>query len=155
MSKTRTKPPRAAGNALIGGAAIGTLSILLVVGLKMLGILEKLDLFVSKSLSAGQMPVFSKFLPPVAVWLGALLFAFGIAFAILNVPGTWRRIMLWLTALVLLAGWAPVLSLAAYAPTVCAPWIAALWSGICALIYARNHRMPCDLVFADPPSGKK
>jgi len=60
------------------------------------------------------------------------------------VAGTWRRLVLWITALVLVAAWAPVLSLAARAPDIGAPFTAVLWSGVCALVYAGNHRMACD-----------
>jgi hypothetical protein len=56
---------------------------------------------------------------------------------------------LWISALVLVAAWAPVLSLAAHAPEIAAPWITTLWSGICGLIYAANHHMACD----DKPSS--
>jgi hypothetical protein len=83
-------------------------------------------------------------LPEWAVWLAVVLLAFGLTFAILNVAGTWRRVVLWITTMALVAAWAPVLSLAARAPDVAAPLIAVIWSGVCALVYAGNHRMPCD-----------
>jgi hypothetical protein len=62
----------------------------------------------------------------------------------LATPGGWRRFVLWITSVVLVSAWAPVLSLAAHAPEISAPWIAAVWSGVCALVYTANHRMPCE-----------
>ncbi len=125
-------------------AAIGLLSALLVGGLGALGILEQVNRMISNTVSQGKWMVFPNALPAWVLWLAAVLFAFGLAFSILNVPGTWRRVMLWITAVLVVAGWAPVLGLAAYAPEIAAPLIATLWSGLCALVYAGNHRMPCD-----------
>jgi hypothetical protein len=52
--------------------------------------------------------------------------------------------LLWLSAVILVAAWAPVLSLAARAPDIAAPLVATIWSGICALVYVSRHRMPVD-----------
>ena len=90
------------------------------------------------------MEKFPKHLPGWSIWLMTAVFAFGLAYAMLNTPGTWRRVMLWITALTLVAAWAPVLSLAAHAPEITAAWVATLWSGVCALVYTTHHRMPCD-----------
>ena len=141
---SRTTQPRPVGHVLLPAAAIGSLSILLVAGLDLLGILARADLVVSGLMSQGKSGAFPRSLPDWSVWLATVFFAFGLACAVLNVPGTWRRWILWITALVLVAGWAPVLSLAARAPEIGAPLIATLWSGICALVYAGNHQMPCD-----------
>ncbi|MES2657212.1 MAG: hypothetical protein V4689_01275 [Verrucomicrobiota bacterium] len=132
-------------------SAIGSLSILLVAGLGVLGVLDRLNSWVSNMVSHGKAVNFPKALPGGLVWLVAVGFAFGISFSILNVPGIWRRVMLWLTALVVVAGWAPVLSLAAHAPDIGAPWIATLWSGVCSLVYARGHRMACDGISQKTP----
>lgn len=131
-------------------AAIGSLSILLVAGLSALGLLYPVDRMIAGWVGQGGKVVFPKSLPDGLLWLAAVIFAFGLAFAILNVPATWRRVVLWLTTLALIAGWAPVLGLAAHAPQISGPFIAALWSGVCALVYAGNHRMPCD----DTPETK-
>ena len=135
---------RPAGHVLVPAAAIGSLSTLLAAGLGALGILSRVNLAVSKLISQGKPAVFPKSLPEWSVWLATVLFAFGLAFSILNVQGTWRRVMLWITTMVIVAGWAPVLGLAAHAPEIGAPFIAAVWSGVCAMVYAGNHRMPCD-----------
>lgn len=136
--------PHPVGHVPLPAAAIGLLSVLLVAGLGLLGILDQVDLTISNIVSQGKWMAFPKALPAWALWLATVLFAFGLSFTILNVPGTWRRVMLWITAVLVVAGWAPVLGLAAYAPEVAAPLIATLWSGLCALVYAGNHRMPCD-----------
>ncbi len=129
---------------LVPAAAIGALSILLAVGLDVLRILEPVDRMISKLVSQGTIQNFPKALPVWSVWLATVVLAFGLSFAILSVAGTWRRLVLWITSMVLVAGWAPVLALAAHFPDIGAPFIATLWSGVCALVYASSHRMACD-----------
>ncbi len=141
-SPTESGPPRPPGHVLLPAAAIGSLSIVLAIGLQALGILGRLNAAVARSLSGAD--DLSKSLPAWVVWLIAMFCAFGISFAILSVPGTWRRVVLWVTALVLVGGWAPVLVLAAREPEIGAVMVAAGWSGICALVYASRHRMACD-----------
>lgn len=127
-------------------SAIGGLSVVLAVGLAVLGPLDRLNLLAAALVSRGGREGFPKQLPEWAIWLAAIVLAFGLAFAILSTPGTWRRLLLWISAVVLVAAWAPVLSLAAHAPSVGAPWVATLWSGFCAIIYASRHHMACDVV---------
>lgn len=135
---------RPTGHVLLPASAIGGLSVVLAVGLALLGMLDRMDAGIAAMLTAGQERSFPKELPEWVVWLATVVFAFGLAFVLLATPGLWRRLILWLTAIVLVAAWAPVLSLAAHAPVIAAPWIATVWSGICAIVYAANHRMACD-----------
>ena len=58
--------------------------------------------------------------------------------------GTADRIVRVVLGVVLVAAWAPVLSLASHAPDISAPWIATIWAGVCAIVYSSNHRMPAD-----------
>lgn len=141
---SKMPPARPIGHVFVPAVGIGSLSILLAAGLGVLGILERFNLMISRLVSEGRTVDFPKALPGWILWMATVFFAVGLAFSILSVPGTWRRVVLWFTALVLIAGWAPVLSLAAHAPEICGPFIATLWAGICALVYAGNHRMPCD-----------
>jgi hypothetical protein len=141
MSKNSQLLPT--GHVLLPALAIGSLALLLAAGLSLLGILGPLNAALGERVMPGA--DFPKSLPVWLLWLATLGFAFGLSFALLNISGTWRRLVLWVTALVLIAGWAPVLGLAAHAPEIGAPWIAALWSGVCALVYAGNHRMACDI----------
>ena len=135
---------RPLGHVLVPAATIGSLSIMLAVGLDALGILNHLNDLITKCLSEGKdLP---KSLSPWVIWLAATLCAFGISFGILSVSGTWRRVILWATTMVLVMGWGPVLALAAREPEIAAVVIAAGWSGVCALVYATRHQMACDVV---------
>ena len=125
-------------------AAIGGLSMALVAGLELLGVLVQINGAIGRMVSRGGSEMFPKALPMFAVWLAAATFAFGTAAAILGTPGQLRRGLLWLSAVFLVFAWAPVLSLASHVPEIAAPLIATLWSGICALIYTSRHDMPAD-----------
>ena len=148
VTRDMTHHLRPAGHVLVPAAAIGGLSIVLAVGLGLLGFLDRINAGVAVIVSRGGAEKFPKQLPEWSVWLVAAVFAFGIAFAVLSTPGHWRRGVLWITAVVLMAAWAPVLSLASHAPDIAAPWIATVWSGVCSLVYAANHQMACDQNFS-------
>jgi len=132
------------GHFLVPGLAIGGLSLVLAAGLAALRALDRLNAVIADMVSRGGAEKFPKHLPDWLVWLAAVVFAFGVAFAILGTSGQWRRAVFWITSVVLVSTWAPVLSLAAHAPDIAAPWIATVWSGVCALVYAANHRMASD-----------
>ncbi len=125
-------------------AAIGSLALVLAAGFDALGVLGRLDSMISGILESRGSLGTTKNLPDVVIWIATGLMAFGSSLAILAVPGQWRRVILWISALVLVATWAPVLWLASHAPTVSGAWIATLWSGVCALVYAAKHQMPVD-----------
>jgi hypothetical protein len=115
--------PQQAGQVFIPAASIAALGVLLVAGLSVLGIQDRCDQWLAQLVAQGRVAA---------------------SVAILEVAGTWRRLILWFTTLILVAAWAPVLGLAAHVPAVSAPFIAVLWSGICALLYASQHRMAVD-----------
>lgn len=144
MNRPKNSHPHPAGHVLLPAAAIGGLSIVLAAGLELLGVLVRVNAGIARIVSRGGAETFPKQLPAWCLWLAAVVFAFGLAAAILGTSGHGRRVILWLSAVMLVAAWAPVLSLAAHAPDIAAPWIATVWSGVCALVYAARHRMPCD-----------
>jgi hypothetical protein len=142
------------GHVILPAAAIGGLSMVMALGLEFLGVLPRINAVIVGLVSRGGAEKFSKSLPDLWVWLAAIVCAFGAAAAVLGTPGQLRRGLLWLTAVVLVAAWAPVLSLAALAPDIAAPCVATVWSGICALVYTSRHDMPVDHPEGDSGSGK-
>ena len=136
------------GHVLVTAACIGSLALVLAAGLRALGLTEQANAAISslmcQTLQPDGPPAFAKALSPWQLWLATASIAYGLALAMLGVAGTWRRVVLLITTLVLVATWAPVLALAAHAPEVATPFIAALWAGACALVYTHSHRMPCD-----------
>lgn len=144
MPSDKNVHPRPAGQVLVTAATIGGLSMILAGGLEWLGFLKRVNAGIARLVARDGAETFPQQVAGWCLWLATGVFAFGLAAAILGTPGHGRRALLWITAVVLVAAWAPVLSLAAHAPDIAAPWIATLWSGVCALVYAANHRMPCD-----------
>ncbi len=140
-----------AGHVWQAAATIGAMSLSLAVGLELTGGLVRLNDLAMRFVAAGGMQSCPKRLPDVSIWLVAVLAAFGLAAALLLTSGGGRRILLWLTAVLLMAAWAPVLALAAHFPAVAAPWVAAVWSGACAVFYASRHQMPCDGIARHDP----
>ncbi len=138
MSRMKAAP-RSAGLAKIPELAIGLLSVLLAGGLGLLGILDRVNSWIAKSVAPGGVPEISKALPTWVIWLGTIAFAFGISFAAVGVRGLPRRIILWVSSLVLVSGWAFVLALAAREPAIGGPWIATFWAGLCAIVHAENQ----------------
>ena len=132
------------GQVALPAAAIGALSLLLAVGLDLLGVTVRMDEMIRHLVARDGRETFAKSLPEWVIWSGTTIVAFGVAFTILQTPGMAKRWIFWLSAIISVVAWAPVLSLASHAPDVSTPCIAALWSGICAIVYTARHRMPID-----------
>lgn len=137
-------------------ALIGGLAVLLAAGLHALGMLARADAALAAAMlgALGQPAAtgFPKDLPEWAVWTGTAAVAFGLALAMLTIPGGWRRIIVWISTLTLTAAWAPVLALAAHTPRLSGAVAAVLWAGVCAWFYARSHPLPCD---RPPPAAPR
>ncbi len=144
MSASSSTSKRQPGHVAGPACFIGALSILLVAGLEWLGVLMQIQKSLGDLVMGANGDGYAHQLPVWVVWGATAIFAFGLSLAMLASPRQWRRVLLWGVALALVAAWAPVLSLASYAPAVVAPWIAVLWSGVCALVYASNHVMDGD-----------
>ena len=130
------------GHVLMPGLAIGSLALVLAAGFGSVGIMDRANDGIAGIIQVGG--GVAKSLPLWAVWAAAAVGAFSLSFLILSVPGTWRRVVLWISALVLVAGWGPVLVLAGRFPVVAVPLLATFWAGLCALVYASRHRMAAD-----------
>jgi hypothetical protein len=144
VKRDKRHDTRRVGHVLVPGAAIGSMSLILAAGLALLGFLEHANRMIAGLVSRGGAETFPKQLPEAMIWIATWIFAFGVAWAVLAVPGHARRWLLWFATIFMVLAWAPVLSLAAHRPDVAAPFIATLWSGLCAMFYTFNHRMPGD-----------
>lgn len=61
-------------------------------------------------------------------------------------PSLWRKWAMWMGMMILYVVWIPVLALAAWRMGMMAPLVAGLWSGLCAMIFASRHELPCDVL---------
>ncbi len=142
MNVPRNSPPP--GYVLAPATAIGSLAVVLAIGLGMLEFSERADAVIASWLDERGAAAFPHRLPEWMIWLAGALIAYALSLAMLAVPGIWRRLVLWITALILVIAWAPVLALSARQPTVSTGIVTVLWSGVCSLMYASRHRMECD-----------
>jgi hypothetical protein len=143
LTRMTARPTLAPGHVVAPSLAIGTMSLVLVVGLDLLGLWNPLDAGATawtERLGEGMRDV-----PAGMVLLMTALGAYGLPLLMLASPRWWRRAILWMSGLFLTAAWLPVLALASWKLPPCMPVIAVLWSGLCALIYAQRHRLPCEM----------
>ena len=132
------------GTVAVPAAAIGAMSMILAVGFHSVGLNARVDAGLIAwlgSIGLGTTPVI---LPPAIGWAIAILLGFLLPFSILETPGHLRRILLWLSCLIIVLGGLPVLGLSAKWWTQTPVLIVVFWGGLCAVIYAGRHWMPCE-----------
>lgn len=112
---------------------IGVLSMLVALGLDLLGWIAWFEDPLMAWMSAQLGEALSRQLPVSVRWAVALVLAFGLPLGILASRGVFQRISLWLSACVVIFAWAPVLSLAAYQPEVGLAGMVTFGSGAAAL----------------------
>lgn len=122
----------------------GAMALALAAGLRFLGLMGKMDGFLETLFSSTGMPPQPNSLSDFQLWGGSTLLAFLLPAVILNVPGLWRRLVVWSLTFALTFAWGPVLLLAAHKPQIGVALVAVLWSGFCAMVYTTNHVLPVD-----------
>ena len=124
--------------------ATGVMALALAVGLKFLKLIGRMDGIFSEVFLPKGMNAASHSLDPIVLWIATALLAFALPAVMLNIPGNWRRIVIWCGTLALTLSWGPVMLLASYRPEIGVAVVAVLWSGFCAMVYATNHVLPVD-----------
>lgn len=122
----------------------GAMALALAAGLRFLGLMGKVDGFLEQLFSPKGMASQPNSLSHFELWGGSALLAFILPAVILNVPGAWRRLVVWSLTFALTLSWGPVLLLAAHKPEIGVALVAVLWSGFCAMFYTTNHVLPVD-----------
>jgi len=122
----------------------GTMALALAGGLQFLGLSGRLDAMLADVFSPKGMGDPSLALNPVFLWLSTAALAFALPAVILNIPGHWRRILVWCGTFALTLAWGPVMILAAHKPQIGVALVAVMWSGFCAMFYTTNHVLPVD-----------
>jgi len=133
--------------------ATGVMALALAVGLGFLKLLGRLDGFLESAILPRGMTAASRSLDPMIIWAATAILAFALPAVMLNVPGAWRRGIVWGGTLALTLSWGPVMVLASLRPEIGVAVIAVLWSGFCAMIYAANHVLPVDAPAPPPNPG--
>lgn len=140
---THTHPPLPHGHVPLPTVVIGGMGLGLTAVLQLAGLLAALDRYLA-SLVAADPRSLTATLSPFTLWAITACIAFGMVFVLLNIPGNWRRIVISMSTLAVIAGWLPVAAIAnAHAP-VAVPLVAAAWVSLCTIIYGAGHEMDAD-----------
>lgn len=136
--------PRAHHHPLTVAAVVGSFAVAVGLVVRISGI----SLVLERKILAGYLelgfPVDGARQPWWAV-LVLLALTYGIALVLLEVPGFLRRLLLYLSCLVLVVSASPVVALWGlfWSPVVAILCLS--WSAACAVLWARHHPMPCEI----------
>lgn len=125
-------------------ATIGVMAMVLAIGLQWLGLMARVDGLLLSVFSPEAMKHPDRSLDPFLLWGATAFLAFALPAVILNVPGQWRRLVVWGGTIALTISWGPVLVLAARMPEIGVALVAVMWSGFCAMFYTLHHVLPVD-----------
>jgi len=146
MTPDHHRHPATPGRVDTAALLYGALGFAVAGVLKWVGMLEKGD---QKIFGLLHKPVFHEVVPNIlgvpTLFVLTLIFCFGLAFAVLDSSGTWRRVILGFTLLVLVAAMVPALAVweIYFPPMMCL--VGVFWTWFSSMIYANHHQMPCDV----------
>jgi len=148
---THTHAPLPHGHVPMPTVVIGAMGLALTGVLHLSGLLAALDRYLA-SLVAENPGALSPTLSPTTLWTITACIAFGMVFVLLNIPGNWRRIVIAISSLAVIAGWLPVAAIANAQAPVAVPLVAAAWVALCTIIYGAGHRMDSDVAAKTIPA---
>ena len=132
------------GHVAIPVALTGSMGIALAGGLYLLGMLEAID-----RTMAGFVATAAEDLAPAIsskpLWIATAAISYGLALVMLEIPGSWRRAVIWISTMAVILAWLPIAAIAHQHAPIAAPLIAAAWAGLCTIIYAARHHMEADV----------
>lgn len=143
----KPEPAHHHGNPVAAAAVVGSCSLTLVLVLRLAGFLPVGDGALREALLAGGFGIAAE--PSGTAWwvlLPSALGAYGLAWILFETPGQLRRVLLLVTVVVLAVMAAVVLGLWGIFWSPLSFLGAVAWSGFCAMLWARNHPMPCERV---------
>ena len=143
MDQAEHKHPAHVGFATI---AITLMAVGLAAGLEFLGIIDRLNAWIATVIQKPGISAPVHSLSPYLNWTVTALLTLSLAIVMLNISGSWRRIVIWVLALIITSFWVPVLLLASHKPEIGVTLVGLLWSGCCSMVYTMNHKMPADLM---------
>lgn len=139
-----TRSDLSPGHVVVPSLMFGTMAVGLALGMNVLGFWSGLDERATAWMA--RLGDGIREIPTLWVLLLTVASAYLLPCLMLSTPQSWRRLVLWLSFLLVTLAWLPVLALASWKLPPCMPMVALLWSGLCAFIYARRHRLPCESI---------
>ena len=149
QSQSSTRISRVDGPCLL----YGSVGVWLSVALQYVGLFKKGD---DRLMGVLSQPVFHGQMPeilslPLQIVMTSV-FCYALAFVVLDTAGTWKRVALGITVLVLLLAMVPTLAVwnIYYSPFL--PVIGVFWAWFCSMMYVSHHVMPCEVVVSPTPT---
>lgn len=153
----KSHSPSSHGHPFTAAAVVGSFALAVVVLLRVAGIFNGSDASFRASYVELGFGVEAVGIQP---WWDFLL-VMGVVYAVVwlqfETPGTGRRVLVLMTSMVLLWAGSPVLALWGVFWSPVGVMLGVGWSGFCAILWARQHPMPCELpvpVVENPVQGK-
>ncbi|MFU8893789.1 MAG: hypothetical protein ACNA8L_09185 [Luteolibacter sp.] len=146
---TQTTDELPPGHVRLPVALMGSMGMALAAGLQVFGFLGLIDERLAHLLVVNPATL-APAITPATVWIATAMVAYGLAWVVLEIPGNWRRIVIWISTMVVIAAWLPVAAISHTQAPVAAPLVAAAWAGLCTIIYAARHHMEADDAPAPP-----
>lgn len=134
------------GHVCSPGLLCGSIGLLLALILQKFGFFEMGNSALYRLLEANLtlgVPVAALSLITLAVV--AAIYSIGIAWSILDSRGAWRRVLIWMTAMILVIVTVPTLAVWSIYFSPFLVLTSVFLSSLCAMVYAARHRMSCDL----------
>lgn len=126
-------------------AVVGSFSFALVLVMRVAGLLAPVDNGLASGYVVQGFGLDGSGVQPAWAWPLEALLVFAVVWLMFETPGAGRRVMMLLTALVLMLALSPVLALWGVFWSPAAAGLGTAWGGACALLWTRQHPMPCEL----------
>lgn len=135
------------GRVDVPGLLYGSVGLALGIALQWMGAFKRADGWIYEWLNKPLFRDSAPELPTIQLTtLIAAVFCYGLAFAVLDSVGMWRKVVLGVTAMVLTLAMVPAFAVwnVYFSPVLQITGV--FWSWFCVVLYAQHHRMPCDSV---------
>mgnify|MGYP001819991949 CR=1 FL=1 len=143
------------GHPVYAAGVIGSFSLALVLLLEVLGVFSGAEVGLRDSYrDYGFLVDADASQPGWALWLtGGLIYL--LPWVLFEIPGTQRRLLVLVGVLVLLVLTSPVLALWLVYWNPASGLLALAWAGLCSLLWAKQHPMPCEGELLDESQREK
>lgn len=127
------------------GLLYGGIGLLLAGAMQAVGLFNKGDAALKESLSEALFAGAATDDVTLSLLLmTAAVFSFGVAFAVLDSAGSWRRLLLGISAIMVVLAMVPTFAVWRIYFSPFLPTVALFWAWFCTMMYANHHVMPCD-----------
>jgi len=150
-----SQSPCSHGHPIAATAVVGSFAFALILVMRVAGLIVSADQGLASVYMTQGFGVEAAASQPVWALPLAAVLVYAVVWLLFETPGAGRRVMMLLTALVLIVALSPVLALwgVFWSPVLAGTGVA--WGGFCAILWTRQHRMPCELPVPEEVRGDK